>query len=228
MELDGLIVIGGDDSNTNAAVLAEYFLSKGARISPIILVLQDVMKFRIYGLNSPSQLLIEVAFERRQTFCVHAAGLNTSVIGVPKTIDGDLKNDDIAISFGFDTACKVRLERLLLPVILCIVQLRLPDGAMATASRTLVAAGRTKVSRQLTLCSCAPSLDWRVSSKPKSLMHPGAGVRRDDRQHHDRRGVGAQVLPLHPPHGALCLAHRARGRAADAPPGQISGLQGST
>ena len=50
-----------------------------------------------------------------------AAGLNTSVIGVPKTIDGDLKNDDIAISFGFDTACKVRLERLLLPMILCIV-----------------------------------------------------------------------------------------------------------
>ena len=32
----------------------------------------------------------------------------TKVIGVPKTIDGDLKNQDVAISFGFDTACKVR------------------------------------------------------------------------------------------------------------------------
>lgn len=34
MELDGLVVIGGDDSNTNAAVLAEYFLAKGAPIPP--------------------------------------------------------------------------------------------------------------------------------------------------------------------------------------------------
>jgi hypothetical protein len=36
------------------------------------------------------------------------SGLKTSVIGVPKTIDGDLKNDAVAVSFGFDTACKVR------------------------------------------------------------------------------------------------------------------------
>ena len=36
------------------------------------------------------------------------AGLRTSVIGVPKTIDGDLKNAQVATSFGFDTACKVR------------------------------------------------------------------------------------------------------------------------
>jgi len=36
------------------------------------------------------------------------AGLHTSVIGVPKTIDGDLKNAQVATSFGFDTACKVR------------------------------------------------------------------------------------------------------------------------
>ena len=35
------------------------------------------------------------------------AGLQTSVIGVPKTIDGDLKNAQVATSFGFDTACKV-------------------------------------------------------------------------------------------------------------------------
>ena len=37
----------------------------------------------------------------------HVTGLRTSVIGVPKTIDGDLKNAQVATSFGFDTACKV-------------------------------------------------------------------------------------------------------------------------
>ena len=47
MELDGLIVIGGDDSNTNAAVLAEYFLSKGAHISPVVLVLSDVVALEL-------------------------------------------------------------------------------------------------------------------------------------------------------------------------------------
>ena len=43
MELDGLIVIGGDDSNTNAAVLAEYFLSKGAPHAPgsVVCLLMD-------------------------------------------------------------------------------------------------------------------------------------------------------------------------------------------
>lgn len=65
LELDGLIIIGGDDSNTNAAVLAEYFKSIGHR---------------------------------------------THVIGCPKTIDGDLKNEYIPISFGFDTACKIYSE----------------------------------------------------------------------------------------------------------------------
>eukprot|EP00928_Gymnodinium_smaydae_P029964 TRINITY_DN22413_c0_g2_i1.p1 TRINITY_DN22413_c0_g2~~TRINITY_DN22413_c0_g2_i1.p1 ORF type:complete len:1239 (-),score=204.19 TRINITY_DN22413_c0_g2_i1:275-3730(-) len=60
--LHGLVVIGGDDSNTNAALLAEYFLSEGCQ---------------------------------------------TKVIGVPKTIDGDLKcPPHIPVSFGFDTACK--------------------------------------------------------------------------------------------------------------------------
>lgn len=63
--LDGLIVIGGDDSNTNAALLAEYFMSHN---------------------------------------------IKTAVIGVPKTIDGDLKNDFIEIPFGFDTACKTYAE----------------------------------------------------------------------------------------------------------------------
>lgn len=65
LALNGLIIIGGDDSNTNACVLAEYFLS---------------------------------------------IGIKTSVIGVPKTMDGDLKCADVPISFGFDTACKVYSE----------------------------------------------------------------------------------------------------------------------
>ena len=67
LNLDGLVVIGGDDSNTNAALLAEYFAAKGCP---------------------------------------------TKVVGVPKTIDGDLKNEKVAISFGFDTACKVYAEEI--------------------------------------------------------------------------------------------------------------------
>ena len=67
MRLDGLVVIGGDDSNTNAALLAEYCLSKG---------------------------------------CL------TKIIGVPKTIDGDLKNDYVEVSFGFDTACRTYAEMI--------------------------------------------------------------------------------------------------------------------
>lgn len=63
--LDALVIIGGDDSNTNAAVLAEFFLKKKSK---------------------------------------------TCVIGVPKTIDGDLKNAYVATSFGFDTACKTYSE----------------------------------------------------------------------------------------------------------------------
>lgn len=63
--LDGLVIIGGDDSNTNAAILAEYFLEK----------------------ECP-----------------------TRVVGVPKTIDGDLRSEEIEISFGFDSACKTYAE----------------------------------------------------------------------------------------------------------------------
>lgn len=63
--LDGLVVIGGDDSNTNAAVLAQYFVTHEAP---------------------------------------------TVVVGVPKTIDGDLKGGGIEASFGFDTATKVYAE----------------------------------------------------------------------------------------------------------------------
>ena len=64
-QLDGLVIVGGDDSNTNAAILAEYFLEKGCA---------------------------------------------TRVVGVPKTIDGDLRSQDIEISFGFDSACKTYAE----------------------------------------------------------------------------------------------------------------------
>lgn len=60
-KLDGLIIIGGDDSNTNAALLAEFFIKNSCK---------------------------------------------TVVVGVPKTIDGDLKSDLIEASFGFDTAAK--------------------------------------------------------------------------------------------------------------------------
>jgi diphosphate-dependent phosphofructokinase len=65
LSISAIIIIGGDDSNTNACVLAEYYLHK----------------------NSGLQ-----------------------VIGCPKTIDGDLKNEMIETSFGFDTACKVYSE----------------------------------------------------------------------------------------------------------------------
>ena len=66
-ELDilAVVIIGGDDSNTNACVLAEYYAAKKCGVQ---------------------------------------------VIGCPKTIDGDLKNDQIETSFGFDTACKTYSE----------------------------------------------------------------------------------------------------------------------
>ncbi|MBO4315201.1 MAG: diphosphate--fructose-6-phosphate 1-phosphotransferase [Prevotella sp.] len=62
LDIQAIVIIGGDDSNTNACVLAEYYAAKN------------------YGVQ---------------------------VIGCPKTIDGDLKNDQIETSFGFDTATKV-------------------------------------------------------------------------------------------------------------------------
>lgn len=65
LAINAVVIIGGDDSNTNACVLAEYYSS----------------------INSGVQ-----------------------VIGCPKTIDGDLKNEMIETSFGFDTACKVYSE----------------------------------------------------------------------------------------------------------------------
>ncbi len=63
--VNAIVIIGGDDSNTNAAVLAEYFAANNTGIQ---------------------------------------------VIGCPKTIDGDLKNEDIECSFGFDTATKTYSE----------------------------------------------------------------------------------------------------------------------
>ena len=63
--ITAVVIIGGDDSNTNAAVLAEYFAAQGTGVQ---------------------------------------------VIGCPKTIDGDLKNEDIECSFGFDTATKTYAE----------------------------------------------------------------------------------------------------------------------
>ncbi len=65
LNIKALVIIGGDDSNTNAAILAEYYKAIGAGVQ---------------------------------------------VIGCPKTIDGDLKNDLIETSFGFDTATKVYSE----------------------------------------------------------------------------------------------------------------------
>ncbi len=65
LDINAVVIIGGDDSNTNACVLAEYYKQKDCGIQ---------------------------------------------VIGCPKTIDGDLKNEMIETSFGFDTACKVYSE----------------------------------------------------------------------------------------------------------------------
>ncbi|MDR3256261.1 MAG: diphosphate--fructose-6-phosphate 1-phosphotransferase [Endomicrobium sp.] len=64
-EVDALVVVGGDDSNTNAAMIAEYFKKENS---------------------------------------------DKCVVGVPKTIDGDLKNKYIETSFGFDTATKIYSE----------------------------------------------------------------------------------------------------------------------
>ena len=65
LNINAVVIIGGDDSNTNAALLAEWFVKNNAGIQ---------------------------------------------VIGCPKTIDGDLKNEQIEVSFGFDTATKTYAE----------------------------------------------------------------------------------------------------------------------
>lgn len=65
LDIKAIVIIGGDDSNTNACIIAEYYAARN------------------YGIQ---------------------------VIGCPKTIDGDLKNEQIETSFGFDTACKTYSE----------------------------------------------------------------------------------------------------------------------
>ena len=65
LDIQAVVIIGGDDSNTNACVLAEYYAAKKCGVQ---------------------------------------------VIGCPKTIDGDLKNEQIETFFGFDTACKTYSE----------------------------------------------------------------------------------------------------------------------
>jgi len=65
LQLDGLVIIGGDDSNTNVAVLAEYCMQRGSAVR---------------------------------------------IVGVPKTIDGDLKSPLVEISFGFHSACQTYSE----------------------------------------------------------------------------------------------------------------------
>lgn len=65
LDIKAIVIIGGDDSNTNACILAEYYAARN------------------YGIQ---------------------------VIGCPKTIDGDLNNEQIETSFGFDTACKTYSE----------------------------------------------------------------------------------------------------------------------
>ena len=63
----------------------------------------------IVGLSVAWCAQLEVLHKNYDEFSV-VTGLSTNVIGVPKTIDGDLKNDKVAVSFGFDTACKVYSE----------------------------------------------------------------------------------------------------------------------
>lgn len=83
--LDGVIVIGGDDSNTNAAVLAEYFV-------------KEKVPTRVIGCVQGGRV--------RRGSRLRAAD------SCPKTIDGDLKNQYIPVSFGFDTACKTYAEMI--------------------------------------------------------------------------------------------------------------------
>lgn len=67
LDLDTIVLIGGDDSNTNGALIANYLLTHGCK---------------------------------------------TTIIGIPKTIDADLRSDLIDTTFGFDTACKVYSESI--------------------------------------------------------------------------------------------------------------------
>ena len=103
LNIKALIIIGGDDSNTNACVLAEYYKSIDAGVQVL------GCPKTIDGDLKNEQIETSFGFD---TACkVYAAkNYGVQVIGCPKTIDGDLKNDQIETSFGFDTACKTYSE----------------------------------------------------------------------------------------------------------------------
>ncbi len=161
--LDGIVVIGGDDSNTNAAVIAEHFLAHVSSTFAVVTARHllvgngkvDAMSQGGFnccvlgGSRDGGQMVVSLQLQCLQ-------GIKTRVVGVPKTIDGelsgswldlrqgswissdwraaslcsacscfivahcpaiqsstgDLKNADVPISFGFDTACKVFSESI--------------------------------------------------------------------------------------------------------------------
>jgi pyrophosphate--fructose-6-phosphate 1-phosphotransferase len=96
--LDGIVVIGGDDSNTNACLLAENFRF-GMFCYGLFNMILELTTF-IVCLQFCLLILSSLQFLRGKN-------MKTRVIGCPKTIDGDLKCKEVPTSFGFDTACKV-------------------------------------------------------------------------------------------------------------------------
>ncbi len=112
LNIKALVIVGGDDSNTNAAILAEYYKEKNTGVQVIgcpKTIDGDLKKLGITALviiggddsNTNAAILAEY---------YKAINAGVQVIGCPKTIDGDLKNDVIETSFGFDTATKVYSE----------------------------------------------------------------------------------------------------------------------
>ena len=93
--LDGVIVIGGDDSNTNAAV--QYCTRRVFREGEGAVVKEKV----------PTRVIGCVQGGR-----VRCGSRLRAADSCPKTIDGDLKNQYIPVSFGFDTACKTYAEMI--------------------------------------------------------------------------------------------------------------------
>lgn len=147
LQLDGLVIIGGDDSNTNAAVCAGV-IEEGCVCVSVLWVLQthvhacrgcirhmhlvhmhlvhmlhrdmyshactlpthvrcNVQCGRVFSHPTPSSTNAQIIAEY-----FLKENVKTVCVGVPKTIDGDLKNSHIPISFGFDTATKVYSEQI--------------------------------------------------------------------------------------------------------------------
>ncbi len=100
--IKAIVIIGGDDSNTNACVLAEYYLQKNCGIQ-ILRKLNIKALVIIGGDDSNTNACVLAEYYAAKNYGVQ-------VIGCPKTIDGDLKNEQIETSFGFDTACKTYSE----------------------------------------------------------------------------------------------------------------------